>query len=83
MKVGDSGHYAFKRISKRHYAETAKKCGINEDMFNKIIEELKHSYENLNIKDNELDPFFNRETLEIILEGMEIRAKVLFEQSKK
>jgi len=79
MKVGDSGHYAFKRISKRHYAETAKQCGINEDMFNKLIAELKYSYENLNIKDKELDPYLNKEPLEIILEGMEIRAKLLFE----
>ncbi len=70
MKIGNSGHYAFKRISKRHYAETAKKCGINEGLFIRIIGELKHSYENLKIRDNELDPLLNQETLTLILEGM-------------
>jgi serine/threonine-protein kinase HipA len=82
MKVGNSGHYAFKRINKRHYLETAKLCGINDEMFNKIMDELNNAYLSLNILDNELDPLLNKETLNIILEGMEIRAKVLFEQSK-
>lgn len=79
MKVGDSGHYDFKRINKRHYLETAKLCGINDEMFNKIMDELNNAYLSLNILDNELDPLLNKETLNIILEGMEIRAKVLFE----
>lgn len=43
MKVGDSGHYAFRRILKRHYAETAHKCSINEENFELIISELKKS----------------------------------------
>ncbi len=78
MKVGNSGHYAFKRISKRHYAETAQKCGINEQNFERIISELRQKYESLEIHDRELDPLLNRETLNIILEGMEKRAKVIF-----
>ena len=78
MKVGDSGHYAFKRISKRHYRETAKMCSINNEIFEEIIKELKEKYENLNINEKELDPLLNRETLDIILEGMAKRAKVIF-----
>ena len=78
MKVGDSGHYAFKRILKRHYAETAQKSSINKDKFEEIICELKHNYENLVIRDIELDPLLNKETLEIILEGMEKRVKLIF-----
>ncbi len=78
MKVGDSGHYSFKRILKRHYAETAQKCSINKDKFEEIIAELKHNYESLVIDDIELDPFLNKETLDIILEGMKKRAKLIF-----
>lgn len=78
MKVGNSGYYAFKRISRRHYAETAKKCAINEEIFETIMTELKHSYESLKILEDELDPLLNRETLEIILEGMSKRARILF-----
>lgn len=78
MSVGNSSHYAFKRITKRHYIETAKKCSINNELFEKIMSELKACYENLEIKDRELDPLLNRETLDIILEGMAVRAKVLF-----
>lgn len=78
MKVGNSGHYDFKRISKRHYAETAKKCSMNEELFESIISELKLQYENLKIQDDELDPLLNRETLSIILEGMAKRASLIF-----
>lgn len=78
MKVGDSGYYAFKRISKRHYAETALKCFINKESFEAIFSELKQKYENLVIKDGELDPLLDRTTLEIILEGMSKRAKLIF-----
>jgi serine/threonine-protein kinase HipA len=73
MKVGDSGHYAFKRILKRHYAETAHKCSINEEKFELIISELKKKYESLNIQDKELDPMLNKATLDMILEGMSKR----------
>ncbi|MBC75164.1 MAG: hypothetical protein CME64_04045 [Halobacteriovoraceae bacterium] len=77
MKVGNSGHYSFKRISKRHYKETAKECGISEKMFEEIISDLKLKFENLQIDESELDPLLNRETLEIILEGMQKRAKLI------
>lgn len=78
MKVGDSGHYAFRRISKRHYAETALKCSINEENFESIISELKQKYESLEIQDKELDPLLNKKTLDMILEGMAKRAKLIF-----
>jgi serine/threonine-protein kinase HipA len=78
MKVGNSGHYAFKRIEKRHYAETAHKCSINEEKFELIISELKKKYESLKIQDKELDPMLNKATLEMILEGMARRAKLIF-----
>jgi hypothetical protein len=78
MKVGDSGHFAFKRILKRHYAETAHKCSINEEKFELIISELKQKYESLKIMDKELDPMLNKATLDMILEGMAQRAKLIF-----
>lgn len=78
MKVGNSGHYSFKKILKRHYAETAKKCSISEEIFEDIISDLRYRYENMTINDSELDPYLNQETLEVILEGMAKRAKILF-----
>ncbi len=78
MKVGSSGHYHFKRISKRHYRETAKMCAINNEVFESIMADLKLRYENLQINETELDPLLNKTTLEIILKGMKKRAKVLF-----
>ncbi|MDC1175163.1 HipA domain-containing protein [Bacteriovoracaceae bacterium] len=78
MKVGNSGHYAFKRILRRHYQETAKMCSIGSDLFEEIMDDLKVKYENLDIIDKELDPLLNKETLDIILEGMGKRSKVLF-----
>ena len=77
MKVGNSGHYLFKRIAKKHYVETAKKCGISERVYEKIITDLKFKFENLQIDEGELDPLLNRETLEIILEGMKKRSKII------
>jgi serine/threonine-protein kinase HipA len=79
MKVGDSGHYAFKRIQRRHYQQTAARCGISSTKFTEIMSELKNTYEGLNIFDEELDPLLKRETLDIILEGMNLRAQILFE----
>ena len=77
MKVGNSGHYNFRKISKRHYDETAKKCGINKTKFEKISSEISELYQKLSISNEELDPYLNRDTLEIILEGMKKRAKIV------
>ena len=68
----------FKRISKRHYRETAKMCAINNEVFESIMADLKLRYENLQINETELDPLLNKTTLEIILKGMKKRAKILF-----
>lgn len=78
MKVGNSGHYSFKRISKRHYQETAKLCGINSESFEQIISELQANYENLDIQKEELDPLLNKKTLEFILESMRQRVRKVF-----
>lgn len=74
MNVGNSGHYNFKRILKRHYEETFIQCGFSKADFEEIGTELKTKYENLKIEDSELDPHLNRATLEIILEGMRERS---------
>jgi serine/threonine-protein kinase HipA len=76
MKVGDSGHYAFKRITRKHYQQTALKCGINKLRFDQIMEELKDSFSRLNIDQAELDPLLNQDTAQIIQDGMKIRAKI-------
>jgi len=78
MKLGNSGHYSFMRISKRHYKETAKKIGLSENNFELIIDEMKRHFENLKTEKKELSPHLQKNTLEIILEGMDIRAKRLF-----
>lgn len=78
MKVGNSGHYNFRKVLKRHYAETAKLSGIGDDNFEQIMSELKASYEKFHIDDKKLDPNLNHQTLEIILEGMKKRAAVIF-----
>ncbi len=78
MKVGDSGHYRFSKISKIHYEQTAKLCGITSNVFEQITSELHSAYVDLRFSDDELDPNLNRETLEVILEGMKKRASVIF-----
>lgn len=74
MSVGNSNHYNFDKILKRHYEETAKKCLISKDDFEKIVHDVKESFEKFDYKAKELDPDLNQETLEIILEGMKKRA---------
>lgn len=78
MKVGNSGHYNFRKILKRHYAESAKLAGISDEQFEQLMDELKASYEALHIDDKKLDPLLDHKTLEIILEGMKKRAAILF-----
>lgn len=78
MKVGNSGHYEFKRIKLRHYQESAKLAGIHHDLFDEIVSELKASYSQLSFNKNELSSDINQDTIEYILEGMKIRSKVLF-----
>lgn len=78
MKVGNSGHYAFQRISLKHYRETAKICGMSDSLFEKIHSEIKQSYNNFSFADNEIGKNINQDTLNMIIEGMRLRAKVLF-----
>jgi serine/threonine-protein kinase HipA len=75
MKVGKKGYYNFDKLAKRHYLESALMCNLNEETFEEICVELKESYKNLSIRDKELDPHLDHKTLEIIMEGMEKRAK--------
>ena len=74
MSVGNSNYYNFDKILKRHYEESAKKCSLSKDNFEKIVEELKTSLANFNYTAKELDPRLSRETLEMIVEGMHKRA---------
>jgi len=46
-------------------------------VFEEIISDLKLKFENLQIDEGELDPLLNRETFEIILEGMKKRSKII------
>ena len=78
MKVGNSGDYKLKRIQLRHYQETAKLCGLSDDVFDKIYEDIKYGYRKLVFDDNEIPSEINQESLSSILEGMEKRAKVIF-----
>jgi serine/threonine-protein kinase HipA len=78
MGVGESGHYRFSKIAKRHYLETAKKCGIIESKFEEILEGIRKSYLALSFTKEELDTHLNQKTLEIILEGIEKRARIFF-----
>lgn len=39
MAVGDSRHYKVRKITKRHFNQTAKACRINIDQINSIIDE--------------------------------------------
>lgn len=77
MKIGNSGHYAFKRISHRHYLESAKMCDISQKHFYDIVNDLKNRCEKLTFSKNEFDPMFNKATLEPILEGIEKRSKLI------
>lgn len=78
MGVGDSNHYRFDKVSKRHYLETAGKGLISREDAERIFSEVKQSFENFNYKSSELDRDLEISTLEIIVEGMQKRAKRLF-----
>ena len=76
MKVG---HYQFKRIFKKHYKKLASECGFSKQKYQQMMQEVFESYANLEINKDELDPKLEHATLDLILEGMQKRAKVLFE----
>ena len=77
MKVGNSGHYDFKRIRLKHYQESAKLAGLHKDSFDKIYHEIKESYGKLDFSSAELSKNINQDTVEMILEGMRKRVKLL------
>jgi serine/threonine-protein kinase HipA len=78
MGIGNSNHYNFDKILKRHYLETASKCLISKDDAEKIFAEVKNSFDNFNYKTSELDKDLNTSTLDVIVEGMSKRAKRIF-----
>lgn len=75
MSVGNSNHYSFDKIWKRHYQETASKCLISKEDFERICEEVKKSFDEFEYKAKDLDKNLKTETLEMIVEGMRKRAK--------
>ena len=78
MGVGSSNHYNFDKIWKRHYLEMASKCLISKDEVERIFAEVKSSFDNFSYKTKELDKDLNTNTLELIVEGMNKRAKRIF-----
>ena len=78
MGIGNSNHYNFDKILKRHYLETASKCHISEDDVERIFTEIKNSFYKFNYNASELDPDLNPRTLDLIFEGMSRRMKRLF-----
>ena len=78
MGVGNSNHYSFDKIWRRHYLETASKCLISKDDFERICAEIKNSFDKFDYKVSELDKDLNTTTLELIIEGMNKRAKRIF-----
>jgi hypothetical protein len=78
MGIGNSNHYYFDKILKRHYLETASKCLISKDDVEKIFVEVKNSFDNFNYKASELEKDLNPNTLDLIIEGMDKRAKRIF-----
>ncbi|MBI2519764.1 MAG: HipA domain-containing protein [Bdellovibrio sp.] len=80
MKIGNSGHYAFHRIRRKHYEESAVKCNLSKQDFEQISSELQKAYEGLTIDKKELDSNLKITTLEIIREGMKIRSAEIFNQ---
>ncbi len=74
MSVGNSNHYHFDKIVKRHYQETAAKCLISKEDFERICAEIKMSFDKFDYKTSTLDPNLEIETLEMIVEGMKKRA---------
>lgn len=74
MSVGNSNHYNFDKIVKRHYQETANKCLISRDDFERICGEIKISFDKFDYKTSVLDPNLKISTLEMIVEGMKKRA---------
>ena len=78
MGVGNSNHYSFDKIWRRHYLETASKCLISKDDFERICAEIKNSFDKFDYKVSELDNDLNTTTLELIVEGINKRAKRIF-----
>lgn len=77
MSVGDSGHYYYSKLRRRHYAESAKKCSIGKEDFEMLCADLRSRVENLAIADKELDGDLDHDTLGIILEGIQKRVKLI------
>jgi serine/threonine-protein kinase HipA len=73
MSVGNSNHYNFDKIVKRHYQETANKCLISKEDFERICGEIKISFDKFDYKTSALDPNLKINTLEMIVEGMKKR----------
>lgn len=78
MGIGNSNHYNFDKILKRHYLETASKCLISKDDVERIFGEVRNSFDNFNYEARELDKDLNVSTLDLIVEGMSKRAKRVF-----
>lgn len=78
MKVGDSGHYAFKRVFLKHYLETAKKCGFSNAQFDEMVDEVKQNISKYSLDKKALPKNINHATVELILEGIEKRFKARF-----
>lgn len=78
MSVGRSNYYNFDKIWKRHYLETASKCLISKDDFEKICADIKNSFDKFDYKTSELDEDLNKNSLDIIVEGMNKRVRRIF-----
>lgn len=74
MSVGHSNHYHFSKINKRHYEESAKKCLISAQDYERIMAEVKQSFLKLDYDTKELDQELDQRTLDCIITGMKKRA---------
>src|SRR5690606_23018224 len=74
MSVGNSNYYNFAKISKRHYEESAKKCLISNDDFERLMSEVKHDFDKLDYSKKDLDQNLDIKVLNCLIEGMNKRA---------
>ncbi len=71
MAVGDSRKYRLSEIQKRHWQQTAKKCNFDNDFLEKIFQDIRISYKEMNIE-KEIPHGFSQDVLDSTLNNLKI-----------
>jgi serine/threonine-protein kinase HipA len=76
-----NGKYVFQEIDYDDWKKEAEKCGLNDDVFQQIVDELKACIPQLKIPANDYPADLDLNHLELILNGIRKRAKLILSSS--